>query len=64
MPRWLLVLGGAIAVWAWGAPLLLAADGSGWPPYTGPMPVTRGPGGYFSVWKIALLWILVLALIS
>jgi len=56
MLRWLIVLGGAMAVLAFDVQPLLAADGDGWPI----LPFYRGSGSYFSLWKLAAVWLLFL----
>jgi len=59
MLRWLLVFAGAIAVSAFDANLLLAADAdTTWPALDSPF--SRGSGLYLSPWKILGTWLLFL----
>ncbi len=62
MLRLLVVLGGAMVLWAVDAQTLLAADEKTWPSLG--VPFTRGNGGngaYLSPWKIVGVWLVFLA---
>ncbi len=59
MLRWLIVLAAAVTICAVDAQWLLAAEDDGDWVSLG-VPFKRGPGGYFSIWKLLGFWLLFL----